>query len=92
MQAANLFTRDDTLLGVCEALGQDFGFNPLWLRLAFTLAVFWNPVAAIGVYLALGTAVLLSRLIFPDPRLAAQPEAELVEADAADEEQLAVAA
>ena len=25
--------RNDTILGVCEAIGQDFGFNPLWLRL-----------------------------------------------------------
>ena len=34
---SNLFTSDDTLFGVCEALGQDFGFNPIYLRV--TLAV-----------------------------------------------------
>ena len=27
--------RAHTILGVCEALGDDFGFNPLYLRIAF---------------------------------------------------------
>ena len=31
----NPFTREDTLFGVCEALGEDFRFNPLLLRVAF---------------------------------------------------------
>ena len=30
----SLIARDDTFLGVCQALGDDLGFNPLWLRLA----------------------------------------------------------
>src|ERR1043166_10247988 len=30
----NPLTREDTLLGVCEALGEDFRFNPLLLRVA----------------------------------------------------------
>ena len=42
----NLILRNDTILGVCEAIGQDFGFNPTWLRIAFCLPVFWNPAAA----------------------------------------------
>ena len=29
----------DNLLGICNALGSDFGFNPLWLRLALGLVV-----------------------------------------------------
>ncbi len=36
--------RNDTILGVCEALGQDFGFNPTWLRLAFIAPIFFAPV------------------------------------------------
>ena len=35
--------RNDTILGVCEAIGQDFGFNPLWLRLAFIAPIFFAP-------------------------------------------------
>ncbi len=57
--------RNDTLLGVCEAIGQDFGFNPLWLRLAFIAPLFVAPVATVGVYLTLGAVVATSRYFFP---------------------------
>ena len=30
--AGSIIARDDTLLGVCFALGEDFGFNPVYLR------------------------------------------------------------
>jgi phage shock protein C len=75
MLTANLFTRDDTFFGICEGLGEDFRFNPLWLRLALTLALFFNPVATIAGYLALGLTVLFSRLIFPAPSVATEPQA-----------------
>lgn len=71
----NLVTRDDTLLGVCEALGEDFGFNPLWLRIALGGLFIWNPVAVIGGYLVAGAIVLLSRKLSPNPRQAALPSA-----------------
>lgn len=64
----NVFTRSDTLLGVCEAIGSDFGFNPLWLRLAVIPAIFFWPAETIIGYLALGLVVLASRLLFPVPR------------------------
>ena len=64
----NPFTREDTFLGVCQALGDDFRFNPIWLRLAFAAAFFWSPLAAAGAYAALGTIVLASRLIVRNPR------------------------
>lgn len=57
--------RSDTLLGVCEALGEDLGFNPLWLRIALSSGVLWNPVAIVGIYLGLGLLVLISRMLFP---------------------------
>lgn len=57
--------RRDTMLGVCEAIGQDFGFNPNWLRVALGSLVLWNPWGAFAVYLALGLVVGLSRLIAP---------------------------
>ena len=72
----NLFTRDDTFFGVCEALGEDLGFNPLWLRLAVPPLLFANPVATIGGYFAVGAVVLASRLIFPKPRVAAAQQVE----------------
>lgn len=61
----SLFARDDTFFGVCEAIGQDFGFNPLILRVVFGVALLINPVVVIATYLALGVAVLASRLAFP---------------------------
>lgn len=80
MQADNtpLIARDDTFLGVCEAVGRDLGFHSNWLRLVFALALFWNPAVTVGAYLTLGAVVLVSRLIFPDARQApaAAPEAE----------------
>jgi phage shock protein C len=98
MQASqpNLFLRDDNLLGVCQAIGDDFGFNPLWLRILFASALIWNPVYDISAYLALGAVVLLSRLIVPNPRArkaAAAPAGEApVEAANANAQALPVAA
>jgi phage shock protein C len=57
--------RSHTILGVCEAIGEDFGFNPTFLRVPFAATVLWNPLAAIGGYFALGAVVLASRLLFP---------------------------
>jgi len=70
MQASqqSLFTRDDTFFGVCEALGEDFGFNPLYLRVAIGVAILWNPAVVIGAYVAAGVLVALSRWIFPGRR------------------------
>lgn len=61
----NTFNRPDTFLGICEAIGQDFGFNPLWLRLAFVPPVFFAPQYAFIAYAVLGLVVLASRKLFP---------------------------
>ena len=67
--------RNDTLLGVCQALGEDFGINPQLLRIAFALAMVLHPANVVLAYLALGVVVLLSRLVFPSRAVsAAQPE------------------
>ena len=76
--------RDDTAFGICAAIGEDFGFNPMILRIAFAGFLFFNPMAAVGSYLALGIVVLASRLIAPNPRVAAP--AEPVEAAPAERE------
>ncbi len=57
--------RSHTILGVCEAIGEDFGFNPIFLRVPFAAMVLWSPLYAIGGYFALGLIVLASRLLFP---------------------------
>lgn len=57
------FGREDTMLGICEAVGQDFGFNPNWLRAGFGLVLVLNPVAVIASYFVLGGIVLVSRLL-----------------------------
>ena len=62
----NLILRNDTVLGVCEAIGQDFGFHPNWLRLTFALLFYFFPAGVVGTYLALGVAVAFTRGIAPD--------------------------
>ena len=71
--------RSHTILGVCEAVGEDFGFNPVLLRVPFAASVIYSPMLAIGTYLGLGLVVLASRLLFPRAKTKAtfsvQPEA-----------------
>ena len=63
----NLFLRNDTMLGVCQGLGEEFGFNPTWLRLALAFGVLWNPPAVVAIYLALGAALAIGRWFAPLP-------------------------
>jgi phage shock protein PspC (stress-responsive transcriptional regulator) len=99
MQAVqtNPIARSDTLLGVCQALGEDFGFNPIWLRLAFALPLMFFPVAVFSTYLGLGVVVMLSRLLVRSPRRRPAPEAverqdEATPAEAEDQDPLPIAA
>ncbi|HYN45328.1 MAG TPA: PspC domain-containing protein [Allosphingosinicella sp.] len=62
--------RDDTLLGVCAALGEDFGFNPFYLRLALGVALLWNPVMVIAGYVAAAMVIAVSRWFVPNPAVA----------------------
>jgi len=57
--------RAHTILGVCEGIGEDFGFNPIFLRIPLAAMVIVNPLWAFGAYFALGAIVLASRLLFP---------------------------
>ena len=57
--------RSHTILGVCEAIGEDFGFNPVLLRIPFAASVIYSPTMAFAAYFALGLVVLASRLLFP---------------------------
>ena len=63
----SIVAREDTLLGVCFALGEDFGFNPIYLRVLLAVTVLWSLPAALGAYAALGILVAVSRWLAPDP-------------------------
>ena len=71
----SLFARDHTFFGVCEGLGEDFGFNPLYLRAALPVPLFLFPAETLVAYAAAGVVVLLSRLLFPNPRAATVEDA-----------------
>jgi phage shock protein PspC (stress-responsive transcriptional regulator) len=75
--ANSIIARDDTLLGVCHAIGEDFGFNPLWLRILFAAVLFFSPIGAFAGYAGLGAIVAFSRWMAPNPAKA--------ESDAASE-------
>jgi phage shock protein C len=52
----------DNIFGICNAIGEDFGFNPFFLRLAFAAALLASPEITLATYAGLGVIVLASRL------------------------------
>ena len=84
--------RAHTILGVCEAIGEDFGFNPVFLRVPLAASVLWSPLWAIAAYFALGAVVLLSRVLFPKPKTLAPAEEQIPVQVHAEEAQLPLAA
>ncbi len=61
----NLLTRSDTMLGICQGLGEDLGINPDFLRVALGVGLIWQPVIAVCTYLGIGVLVFASRMLFP---------------------------
>lgn len=87
---APLPLRAHTILGVCEALGEDFGINPIWFRVPLAASVLISPMWSIVAYLALGLVVLGSRLIAPNIKSVSSVKTAVVEsANSADEIKLA---
>lgn len=87
--------RSYTILGVCEAIGEDFRFNPIFLRVPFAASVIWSPMWAVAAYMALGMAVLISRLAAPKAKpssVAASTAATTSAVVANDEREMAKAA
>ncbi len=70
----------DSLFGVCQAIGEDFGFNPFYLRVVLLALLFFSPWAVLGAYAALAVTVVASRFLFPRAKPAT---AEVVEVPAA---------
>ena len=88
---ASPIARDDTLLGACYAIGEDFGFNPLYLRILFACAIFWSPAITFAAYAALTALVTLTRWMVPDPP-SAEPQVPAGAASAEWQEELPLAA
>jgi phage shock protein C len=84
--------RSHTIFGICEAIGEDFGFNPVLLRVPFAVSVIWHPLIGIGAYLALGVVVLASRLLFPRPEAKEAQRAEVQPVAENEQRELAKAA
>ena len=87
--------RGDTFLGVCHALGEDFGIPADLLRIAFAALFFWNMTAAVGTYLAIGVVIALARWVYPlRSRASATANAASAEQETEDEaaEELSLAA
>ena len=72
----SVFARDDTLLGACHAIAEDFGFSPDWLRVSLALILFWNPPLAFAGYGLCIALAVVSRTLVPEPRATAgEPQA-----------------
>jgi phage shock protein PspC (stress-responsive transcriptional regulator) len=89
-----LWARDHTLFGVCEGLGEDFGFNPLFLRVPLAVFLLVNPVAVFAAYAGGAVLVAFTRFVVPNPRQAAvtgQPAVEPPAGQAGDNDDPALA-
>jgi len=60
---ANAPAKPDNLFGICHALGESFGINPLVLRLGFAGAFVVDFKMAVVAYAAGGVAVAAGALL-----------------------------
>jgi phage shock protein C len=91
-QAAEFDDGPDKLFGVCLTVGDEFGFNPFYLRVALIALMVVNPIVTTAAYAALGTVVLMSHLIFPKPSVASAAGEDLTGNEERTEQQLPLAA
>jgi phage shock protein PspC (stress-responsive transcriptional regulator) len=89
-RAVPLPLRNDTMLGVCTGLGEEFGFNPNYLRVAIAALFLVSFKIAIGAYLALGIGLAVGRLLFRNKQAimvqaSSQPPVQANDTEAAPE-------
>ncbi|QIL02703.1 PspC domain-containing protein [Sphingomonas sinipercae] len=77
--------RNDTMLGICQGLGEDLGIHPNLLRVMFGAIVFFDVKLAVIAYLTVGVFVAASRYFFPKPKTTAIEDHAAL-ADAANSE------
>ena len=87
----------DNLLGVCHAIGEDFGFNPIFLRIPLAVGIIVSAKWTLIAYAAMALAVLASHLLIRKPKarnVSAPVIAELAPAtrEAQPVEEMAIAA
>ncbi|WP_454882793.1 PspC domain-containing protein [Sphingomonas oryzagri] len=86
----------DNLLGICHAIGEDFGFNPIFLRIPLAAMIVVNAKWTLIAYAAMGVVVLASRLLIRKPKVKAVStvviEGVATRAEARPIEDLAIAA
>jgi phage shock protein PspC (stress-responsive transcriptional regulator) len=94
--SADTAAAKDNMLGICHAIGTDFGFNPLFLRIPLAAGIIFSAQWTLIAYAAMGMAVLASRLLVrrPEERAMMPAVGESIRAERAPqpEEQLALAA
>jgi len=87
----SLIRRQHTVLGVCEGLGEDLGFNPVILRILFAGGVYFAPLAVIGTYFFLGAALAVARWAYPVPTASSVQPSQATDSQN-DAEELKIAA
>ena len=50
VSTADVGDHPEKLFGVCQAIGDDLGFNPTYLRVALLALLVFSPLAMIGTY------------------------------------------
>lgn len=90
-------TAKDNLLGICHAIGADFGFNPIFLRIPLAVGIVVSAKWTLIAYAAMGVVVLASRLLIRKPKAPKVAAPALVEAvpavrEAQPAEEMAIAA
>ena len=58
----------ERLFGICQAVADHLGFNPIFLRIGLIGLLFFGPALMIGAYVGLGLIVGVSHLVFPKPQ------------------------
>ena len=92
---ANVFLRNDTIFGTCQAIGDDFGFNANWIRVPLAGSLLVSPLGGVAIYLGLSVIVLMSRMLFRTktvPTIAAAALVERHEVEANDDQRELIAA
>ena len=92
VRKTSYFNRPDTMLGVCQAIGEDMGINPNWIRVAFAIGFFFYPWQAALAYLGLGALGALLRRVWPDELTSTEAEAAAVRAADNNDTEMKIAA
>jgi phage shock protein C len=64
----------DNLLGICHALGETFGVNPLVFRLALITGLLFSAKLTLIAYFTAGVAVLVAHLFTRERPRGGRPE------------------